>query len=78
MAKIKVFFWRGLVDRVVSDDDSVEVEIIQAYDGSPETSGESAAKAYLEKLLEEGYRDVKFEEGKYCDELDDDEAEDDF
>ena len=56
MAKIKVFFWRGLVDRVVSDDDNVEVEIIQAYDHDPDTSDEGAAKAYLEKLLEEGVK----------------------
>ena len=76
--KIKVFLWRGIVEDVIADCEGVDVEVIHADDGCPELSDESAANAYLEKLLEEGYRDVKFEEGKYCDELDDDEAEDDF
>lgn len=63
--QVKVFFWQGCPNGVLANTAIDNVEIISAEDWNEDMSDEDAADEYKEKLINEGFFQVPYEEGIY-------------
>lgn len=79
--KVKVFLWNGLIQDVLTDsDESVEVEIIDAYTPKYGDMGsdEDAAEEYKKQCIASGFKNIgSFETGVYKNPPEGDDDEDD-